>query len=202
MTAVQVLAFLVASLVLAITPGPGVAYVVARTLAQGRRAGLASVLGVALGNLGNGIGAALGLALLFEAVPPALEVVKLLGAAYLFFLGASALRAPEGAALVPPAASSSGALVRDGFAVALLNPKTAVFFAAFLPQFLGPDARGEWLTVALAATFVLIAATTDSIYVLAAAGVAPRLRGDAARRAMRWLPAATYFGLAFVAALR
>lgn len=201
MTAVQVLAFLVASLVLAITPGPGVAYVVARTLAQGRRAGLASVLGVALGNLGNGIGAALGLALLFEAVPPALEVVKLLGAAYLFFLGASALRAPEGAALVPSAAPSA-TLVRDGFVVALLNPKTAVFFAAFLPQFLGPDARGEWLTVALAATFVLIAATTDSIYVLAAAAVAPRLRGEPSRRAMRWLPAATYFGLAFVAALR
>src|SRR5438105_2811227 len=124
-------AFLIASVVLAVTPGPAVLYIVTRTLAQGRRAGLASVAGVALGNLGNAAGAAIGLAALFAISSLAFTVVKYAGAAYLVWLGLRALRAPE-----PPegrvAATNVSArrIFRDGFVVALLNPKTAIFFAA------------------------------------------------------------------------
>src|SRR5690242_12938949 len=86
------LAFLLASLVLAVTPGPGVFYVLTRTLALGRKAGLASVAGVALGNLGNAVGASIGLAALFAVSAAAFTVVKLAGAGYLVWLGIQALR--------------------------------------------------------------------------------------------------------------
>src|SRR5882672_2530306 len=89
-------AFLVASLILAVTPGPGVFYIVTRSLLQGRRHGIASVLGVALGNLGNAIGASIGLAALFAISALAFTLVKYAGAAYLVYLGAQALRAPAG----------------------------------------------------------------------------------------------------------
>ena len=132
-------AFLAASFVLAVTPGPGVVYIVARTLAQGRGAGLASVAGVAAGNLCNAVGAALGLAALFAVSSLAFSVVKYAGAAYLIYLGIKALRRPATVAspaeFAPP---QKRRIARDGFLVALLNPKTALFFAAFLPQFIDP----------------------------------------------------------------
>lgn len=191
------LAFLLASLVLAATPGPGVLYIVTRTLAQGRRAGLTSVAGVALGNLGNALGASLGLAALFAMSSWAFTVVKLAGAAYLLYLGFKALQpgsaGPNGEPLPAPAL---GRMFRDGFFVALLNPKTALFFAAFLPQFTDPAAPVLAQSVALGAVFVLIAACTDSAYVLVAAWAAPRL-GGFQRGALvgRYASAAVYTGL-------
>lgn len=193
-------AFVLASFVLAITPGPGVAYVVTRSIAQGRRAGLASVLGVALGNFGNAVGAALGLALVFAAAPTAFVGVKLAGAAYLAFLGVSALRADEATKAREATPASEGRLVRDGFLVALLNPKTALFCAAFLPQFAGASA-GAGRSIALAAVFVGIAACTDAGYVTFASAAEPWVRGARGRVAMRWLPAIVYFALAIAAAL-
>jgi threonine/homoserine/homoserine lactone efflux protein len=195
-------AFVLASLVLAVTPGPGVLYIVARTLAQGRAAGLASVAGVALGNLGNAIGAALGLAAVFAVSSAAFTGVRLAGAAYLVWLGARALRAApandgaEAAATLPV-----GRIFRDGLLVALLNPKTALFFVAFLPQFMAPD-RPPWLQAALlGATFVAIAAATDTAYVLAASAAAPALaRWRGAGRAGRWASACTFIGLGLWAA--
>ena len=196
-------AFLVASLVLAATPGPGVLYIVARTLAQGRSAGLASVAGVALGNLGNALAASLGLAALLAVSTLAFGVVKFAGAAYLIWLGIKALRAPP----LPPASAPGTVpprlrrIVRDGCVVALLNPKTALFFAAFLPQFIDPAASTAWQSVAFGATFVLIAACTDTAYTLAAGVVAPtlgNLRGAAAIG--RYATAAVYFGLGIYAA--
>src|SRR5204863_1953414 len=104
-------AFLVASLILAVTPGPGVFYIVTRSLAQGRRSGLASVAGVALGNLGNAIGAAVGLAALFTVSALAFQVVKYVGAAYLFYLGVRILRTPEGGFdTAPPGPAQLGRL--------------------------------------------------------------------------------------------
>src|SRR5690242_17735750 len=128
-------AFLAASLVLAVTPGPAVFYIVTRSVTQGRISGLASVAGVALGNLGNAIGASLGLAALFAISSLAFTVVKYLGALYLVYLGVQALRRPrsEGNAATVDAQLPASALRRifaDGFVVALLNPKTALFFAA------------------------------------------------------------------------
>lgn len=161
-------AFLVASLVLAVTPGPGVFYIVTRSLLQGRRYGLASVAGVALGNLGIAIGASIGLAALFAISSVAFTVVKYAGAAYLVYLGFQALRA-HGLEKEPeaPRPASLWPIFRDGFVVALLNPKTAIFFAAFLPQFMSHEAAPALQGIALGALFVAIAAVTDSIYALA-----------------------------------
>jgi threonine/homoserine/homoserine lactone efflux protein len=169
-------AFLVASLILAVTPGPGVIYIVSRTLAQGRRAGLASVAGVALGNLGCAFGAALGLAALFAASSLAFSVVKYTGAAYLVYLGVRALRAPAGdAAGTALETAGPGRIFRAGAVVALLNPKTVLFFAAFLPQFMSPAAAPIPQGLLLGSMFVVLAAVTDAAYALAAGAVAPRL---------------------------
>jgi len=170
-------AFLAASIVLAVTPGPGVVYIVTRSLAQGRRAGVASVMGVALGNFGNALAAAIGLGALLAVSSTAFMVVKYAGAAYLVYLGVRAIRAPK-----QEAASASSQVVcsqrifRDGFIVALLNPKTAVFFAAFLPQFMNTNASPVLQSVALGSLFVMIAAVTDTAYVLGAVAVAPILK--------------------------
>ena len=178
------LAFVYASLVLALTPGPAVVYIVARTLAQGRACGLASVLGVALGNLANAVGAALGLAALFAVSSVAFTVVKWAGAAYLVYLGIRMWRAipaiPEAKVQAP--LKPLRRVFRDGFVVALLNPKTTLFFAAFLPQFMDAHASPLMQTLALGGVFVGIACWTDLIYVLTASLVAPRLN-RAARQA-------------------
>lgn len=189
-------AFLVASLVLAATPGPGVVYIVARTLAQGRPAGLASVAGVALGNLCNAIGASLGLAALFAVSSLAFSVVKWAGAAYLVYLGIKSLRRT---AVSPPSSFDAPRLrriARDGFLVALLNPKTALFFAAFLPQFIDPAASTAVQGATLGLVFVLVAVVTDTSYVLAANLAASRIgEGKRLDAFGRYAAAATYIGL-------
>jgi threonine/homoserine/homoserine lactone efflux protein len=195
----QFATFLLASLLLAITPGPGVIYVLTRTLSQGRSAGLASVCGIALGNLANASVASLGLAVVIAASSAAFAVVKLIGAAYLVFLGVQALRAKPSAqpddASRPPL--SPARLFRAAFLVALLNPKTALFFAALLPQFIQPGAAS------LAQTFfVAIALCTDTIYVCAAAALASAIRGRSMWRSYgRYVSAATFLGLGLYAAL-
>lgn len=191
------LAFLLASLVLAATPGPGVVFVVTRTLAQGRRAGLASVAGVALGNLGNALGAAIGLATLFALSSLAFTVVQYAGSAYLVWLGVQALRAPAAAEdQHAPPPQTAARIVRDGALVALLNPKTALFFAAFLPQFIDPQSSAMVQSVLLGSSFVVLAACTDTAYVLAA-HAASRLLGNIRRGALlgRYLSAAVFLGL-------
>ena len=195
-------AFCVASVVLAVTPGPAVFYIITRTLAQGRRAGLASMAGVALGNLGNALGAAIGLAALFAVSSLAFTVVKYAGAAYLVYLGIKALRSrPDtGVASLQPAAWQLA--FRDGFLVALLNPKTAIFFAAFLPQFMSPEGSAIGQSVLLGATFVLIAAVTDTAYVLFAGALAPLFgRSRRVGAAGRWFTASAFIGLGLFTAL-
>ena len=174
--------FLLASFVLAVTPGPGVFYIVARSVAQGRRSGLASVAGVAVGNFGNAAAASLGLAALFAASVLAFSVVKYAGAAYLIYLGIKALLANSVAAAdVSPESAPLWPIFRDGFVVALLNPKTAIFFTAFLPQFMSPDLSALSGNAALAqalalsAVFVLMAAVTDAAYAFLAGVIAPHL---------------------------
>jgi len=200
MTSTTTIAFLLASLVLAVTPGPGVAYIVARTLAQGRSAGLASVAGVALGNLGNALGASLGLAALFALSSVAFTLVKWAGAAYLLWLGVQAFRRPPAADALQGTfgAPRLGRIFRDGFVVALLNPKTALFFAAFLPQFMDAATSPAQQAALLGSVFVLLAAATDSGYVLLAGAVGRALAGRGAQRIAglgRYAAAATYIGL-------
>jgi threonine/homoserine/homoserine lactone efflux protein len=170
-------AFLAASFVLAVTPGPGVVYIVARTLAQGRSAGLASVAGVAAGNLCNAVGAALGLAALFAVSSLAFSIVKYAGAAYLIYLGVKALRRPATIAapggFAPP---QKRRIARDGFLVALLNPKTALFFAAFLPQFIDPARSLWWQFVIMAGTFAAIEIATELFIASMAHRISPWLK--------------------------
>lgn len=194
-------AFLVATLVLALTPGPGVVYIVTRTLAQGRAAGLASVGGVALGNLANAVGASIGLAALFAASSLAFTVVRWAGAAYLLWLGWQALRQPAAASPDGPPLRvvTPGRLFRDGFLVALLNPKTTLFFAAFIPQFLQPGSSQAAQALTLSLLFVAVAAATDSAYALLAGIMKPLLRGAAGHG--RYVAALVYFALGLYAAL-
>lgn len=194
-------AFLIASFILAVTPGPAVFYIVTRSVAQGRRHGLASVAGVTLGNLGNALGASLGLAALFAVSSLAFTVVKYAGVLYLVYLGVQALR---GAAADVSAEAAGPAPVRrvfrDGFVVALLNPKTTIFFAAFLPQFM--DSASFVQSIALGSLFVAIAAVTDSAYALAAATIGPLLPyARRVRAAGRYLSAGAFFGLALFTVL-
>jgi threonine/homoserine/homoserine lactone efflux protein len=196
-------AFLVASFVLAVTPGPGVFYIVARSVALGRRHGLASVAGVALGNLGNAIGASLGLAALFAVSSVAFTLVKYAGVLYLIYLGVQALRSPG--TLDAPRQAAPAPLRRafgDGFVVALLNPKTAIFFAAFLPQFMSAETASFVQSLALGSIFVAIAVVTDSAYAVAAATFRPALgRARRVRVLGRYLSGVAFIALALYTAL-
>jgi threonine/homoserine/homoserine lactone efflux protein len=193
-------AFIAASIVLAITPGPGVLYIVARSVIHGRRAGLMSVAGVALGNFGNAAVAAVGLGALFAVSTLAFSVAKYAGALYLVYLGIRLLRSKSAEDPDSVPIPSSGARVfQDGFLVALLNPKTAVFFAAFLPQFMTPATPPLLQSLFLGSLFVVIAAATDSVYALTASTVAPRARRLG--RHARIFGGGVFIGLGLFAAL-
>ncbi|MCB1665687.1 MAG: LysE family translocator [Pseudomonadales bacterium] len=195
------LTFLLSSLALALTPGPAVLYIVTQTVTQGRRAGFLTVAGVAAGGLCNAVGAALGLAMLFSVSALAFTVVKLAGCGYLIYLGWQALRPGTPAPLPSEPALPRAHLFRDGFLVAALNPKTALFFAAFLPQFISPEYPAMAQSLAFAACFLLIAACTDSAYVLASGLLSQRLallrEGSSRGRLLQgWMFIALGIGLA------
>lgn len=137
-----IMLFTLAALGLLLIPGPSVVYIVTHSAVQGKRAGLASVLGIELAGLIHAIAAALGLSALLLSSAIAFSVVKYLGAVYLIYLGMRTLltrQKPQQAAIVVP--KSFSRLFIQGFLVDLFNPKTALFFYAFLPQFVDP-ARG------------------------------------------------------------
>jgi threonine/homoserine/homoserine lactone efflux protein len=138
--AATLLLFMTAALALNVTPGPDMLYVIARSVGEGRAAGIISSLGIAAGCLVHTLAVALGLAGLLRAVPVAFEIVKWMGAAYLVWLGVRALRTHGPAAgHTTVAAASNPAIFRQGMLTNVLNPKVALFFLAFLPQFVDPD---------------------------------------------------------------
>jgi threonine/homoserine/homoserine lactone efflux protein len=193
--------FLLASLLLAVIPGPGVIYVVTRTLAGGRRAGLASVGGGALGNLGNAALASMGLAAVLAVSARAFTAVKLAGAAYLLYLGIRELRRAHRALPEQTRPPVKGTRVfRDGVLVALLNPKTALFFGAFLPQFVDPTRSPLAQSLALGATFAVIAMCTDTLYVLAADRLGPRIANLGGQTAMTRIAGFSFIALGLVVA--
>lgn len=194
-------AFVAASLVLAVTPGPGVFYIVSRSLLQGRRSGVVSVLGIAAGNLGNALAASLGLAALFAVSALAFAVVKYAGAAYLVCMGVRMLLARDHAPPATAAAMPPGRVFRDAVVVSLLNPKTTIFFAAFLPQFVGAPASPMRQSLALGVVFVLVAAVTDSLYALTADSVSRLLARGGAGRIGRRLGGSLFIGLGIFTAL-
>lgn len=195
-------AFIAASLALAITPGPGVIYIVTRSLSQGRAAGFASVAGIAVGNAMNAAVAALGLAAVLAASALLYSVLKYLGAAYLFVLAFQMLRRADAPAGAPaPATARPAGVFRDGVIVAVLNPKTALFFAALLPQFVDSPADFTRQALMLGALFVTVAGCSDSLYVVLSRSIARRLdRMTRGLRAGRYAAAALYAALGLLAA--
>jgi threonine/homoserine/homoserine lactone efflux protein len=189
--------FAAATAVLLLLPGPSVLFIVARTLEHGRRGGLVSMLGVETGAVLHVLAATAGLSALVTASPSALLVVKLAGAAYLLVLGVRALRGSAGESA--PATGSSRRLFRQGLVVDALNPKTAMFFLAFLPQFIDPAAGSVALqTLVLGLCFVALATLSDGAYALLAAFAAERLkRGKRLKR----VSGAAYIGLGTLTAL-
>lgn len=196
--------FAVAALVLLVTPGPAVLYIVARSIDQGRRAGLVSVLGVHAGTLVHIAAAAAGLSALLAASATAFTVVKYLGAAYLVYLGIRRVRDPRSslaAAVARPRVLRRAFL--DGVVVNVLNPKTALFFLAFLPQFADPSRGRIGLQIlALGVVFVMLGLITDGSYALTAGTAARWLqRHPRALASERWLSGSMYIGLGVVAAV-
>jgi threonine/homoserine/homoserine lactone efflux protein len=163
------LAFVVAAALLAVTPGPGIAYVVARTAAGGRSEGLASCLGTAVGGMLHVLAAALGLTLLLVRSTLAFSVVKLLGAGYLVVLGLRlVLRAQDEERPIGVSALGSRKALRDGVVVEALNVKTAMFFVAFLPQFVEPTGSVALQLAAMGTVCVLLNTLADVLAVVAA----------------------------------
>ena len=194
-------AFVAASLVLAVLPGPGVLYIVTRSLVQGRRSGLLSAAAMALGNLICGLLVALGVTAVIAASSVVFALLRYAGAAYLVYLGLRMMLAsPPAADAAPPA--SQRRVFLDGLVVALLNPKTILFFAAFLPQFM-ERAQPSFLQASLLVTvFVLIAFITDSSYALAAGWIAaPLARSQRAQLLSRRIGGSLLVVLGILAAL-
>jgi threonine/homoserine/homoserine lactone efflux protein len=195
------IAFLCASLLLAATPGPGVLYIVARTVSQGRSYGLASVGGIALGGLCNAIAASAGLAALLSASEIAFSIVNLCGAAYFLWLGITMLLNKQADSTAAPRTEPRRHAFRDGFLIALLNPKTTLFFAALLPQFMKPGASALGQGLLLSCTFVLVALCTDSLYVFTASTLSPGiLERSPLRKYGRSITAMILIGLGICAA--
>ena len=197
--------FLLAATVLALTPGPGLAYVVARTVAGGRAEGLASCCGTALGGLLHVVAAALGLSLLIAQSAMAFNLLKYRGAAYLVYLGIRMLVRGQGVdAVTPAAALGSRRALLEGLVVEALNVKTALFFLAFLPQFVAP---GPTMAVQLALLGCICVALNTLVDVAAVRGAAQWARPGAARlaraRLLQRVSGGTMIGLgAFLALAR
>jgi len=192
--------FCLTALALLVIPGPAVLYVVVQGAEQGRRTGLASVAGIHLGTLVHVAAATVGLSALIVASAVAFSAVKYAGALYLVYVGVRKLLGRDDPTLEPGPrrVSYRRAFVR-GAVVNVLNPKTALFFLALLPQFIDADRGGVWSqALVLGLLFVALGLVTDSAYALAAGTVGGVLRR---RRAMRYGSGAIFIGLGAAAAV-
>ena len=196
--------FLLAALILLLTPGPAVLYIVARSLDQGRLAGFVSVLSIEVGNFVHVLTATLGLSAILVSSALAFSIAKYLGAAYLIYLGVRRLLVRETANQPTTFQRQSlRRIFRQGVLVAILNPKTALFFFAFLPQFVDSSKSSFTLQLlTLGCLFVLMAIVTDSLYALLAGTVGQWLKGTRSfMRVERYLVGTVYIGLGVMAAL-
>ena len=193
--------FVAASLALTLVPGPAVLYVVARSVEGGRPAGLVSVLGIGAGGLVHVAFAALGLSALLVSSAAAFTAVKWLGVVYLIYLGIGRFLArDEETTAVAVGSEPLGRVFSQGVIVNVLNPKTALFFLAFLPQFVDPSRGAVPAQIALlGTTFVLLALLTDGLYALLSGTAADWLRhrneSPGFRRAVRYVSGSVYLAL-------
>ena len=182
--------FVIAGLALNLAPGPDMTYVAARALAQGRRAGIISALGIGVGCFFHIGAAALGVAVLLRTVPQAYAVVRIVGAAYLIYLGIGLLRRAGGAAAPTAlAAAAAVAIFRQGVITNVLNPKVALFFLAFLPQFVDPARGPAGLQTLALGVFFDVTGTTVNVLVACAAAEARRALESANSR--KWIERAS-----------
>jgi threonine/homoserine/homoserine lactone efflux protein len=200
------IAFAAASLVLIVVPGPSVAYILTTTLRHGRGVGLASTLGIETGYLVHVAGTVLGVSALIATSAQAFTVLKVAGAGYLLWLAVRAWRSRSTGTLADLGGSAAPALSRRtaflrGLPIGALNPKTAIFYLAFLPQFVDPGAGPAWLQlVVLGSTFIVLATLVDSQWAIFGGGLR-RLLPGLRMRALDRVSGATMALLA-VAALR
>lgn len=180
--------FLVSSVLFNLTPGPDSLYILGRSLAQGRKAGMASVLGISSGALCHTVAAACGLSALLAASAAAFTVVKWIGAAYLVYLGVRMVLAKGGAGAVPARFASLDfwAIYRQGLFTNLLNPKVVLFFLAFIPQFISPGSSQRF---AAFLTLGLCVVTTGTLWCLVLANFSGWLSQKMRRNAgnSQWL---------------
>ncbi|HKW60491.1 MAG TPA: LysE family translocator [Candidatus Dormibacteraeota bacterium] len=193
------LLFALATFLLTVSPGPGVLYVAARTLSQGRAAGFASMFGIEAGEVVWLAAAATGVAALLSASTATLGALRWAGAAYLIYLGVQRWRHAD--APPEPSRARLSVIFGQGLVTQLLNPKVAVFFVAFLPLFLNPTLPIAPQVAALGAVYVAVAIAVDVTYVLAWSAFTRRfLAGRLARQRAGRVAAGTYFALGVTAA--
>jgi threonine/homoserine/homoserine lactone efflux protein len=193
------LAFFAATALFAYMPGPALLYTAAQTIARGRRAGFLAALGIHMGCYVHVFAAALGLSAIFSIVPSLYFALKLIGGAYLIFLGVQMIRARAESGAIPNLTQKSGrrAMV-DSFLVEVLNPKVAVFFIAFLPQFVSPEATlPVWAQFLILGTIVNFAFTSaDIVTVLFASEVKKHFTRQSRMQAVtRWAGGSLLVGL-------
>jgi len=199
--------FVVAALALLLVPGPAVVYVIARSVSGGRLTGLVSVLGIELGTLTHVVFAAAGLSAIVASSVVAFSVVKWLGAAYLIYLGLRQIFGRGGEQEDTELSGNEDSRFRvfyQSVLVQILNPKVALFFLAFLPQFVDPSRGAAWTQiVVLGATLAFLGLFTDGLYALlgGTAGGWIRKRGGSLRRAGRYVTGGIYIALGAVAAV-
>ena len=195
--------FIGASLVLLLTPGPAVVYIAARGVSQGWRAGVTSALAVGGGNFVHTLAATAGLSALLVASAEAFTIVKWAGAAYLVWIGVRTLLGSDTKSEEAPPPQPLSRIARQGFVVAVLNPKTAIFFLAFVPQFVNPShGPVAWQFLILGTLFAILGIVTDSAYgVLAGALQGLVTQRRAAQRPARLVTGTLYLGLGVSAAL-
>jgi threonine/homoserine/homoserine lactone efflux protein len=192
--------FALAAIALLVIPGPSVLYVVTQSAEQGRVAGLASVAGIHLGTLVHVAAAVLGISALVLASAVAFTTVKLAGAAYLIYIGIRRLLDRGPATDVEPRRAPMRTLFLRGAVVNVLNPKTALFFLAFLPQFVDTTRGDVWFQVlVLGLLFIALGLISDSLYALVGGYIGDLMRRR--RTAMRYASGTIYIGLGTAAAL-
>ena len=196
--------FLLAALILLLTPGPAVLYIIARSMDQGRLAGFVSVLSIESGNSVHVLAATLGLSAILMSSALAFSIVKYLGAAYLIYLGVRRLLTRnQDHEIASLQRQSLRRIYSQGVLVAALNPKTALFFLAFLPQFVDPSTGSVTLQLlTLGGLFVMMAIVTDSMYALLGSTAGGWLkRNRSFLRADRYIVGSVYIGLGLTTAL-
>ena len=198
----SIITFAIASVALLLIPGPAVIYILNRSVSDGREVGLSAVAGLELGNLVHAIAASAGLSAVLATSATAFNTVKWLGAGYLVFVGLRTLLTRPAAVATESTSVSRRRTFVQGIVVNTLNPKVALFFLSYLPQFIDPDKGAAWSqALVLGITFVLIGCVTDGMYALTASALRDKLlSGRTLPFVQRYVAGTVFIGLGVVAA--